>query len=137
MSSPTVLQVVQEAMGRAGVLSYTGVADRAGLHGAVDQGKTTEKRSAVSVTPVTISTGRIRLVLDRAAEWDKGTPVYVAADDVAGEGQRVNVMVGTVFSSASTLLDIDVTATAGSGCFKAWTVTRFCGSANTLDWIWT
>lgn len=32
MSSPTVLQVVQEAMGKAGVLSYTEVAERAGLH---------------------------------------------------------------------------------------------------------
>ena len=32
LSSPTVLQVVQEAMGKAGVLNYTEVADRAGLH---------------------------------------------------------------------------------------------------------
>ena len=32
MSSPTVLRVIQKAMGDRGVLEYTEVAERAGLH---------------------------------------------------------------------------------------------------------
>ncbi len=83
-----------------------------------------DDRFATSTTPATIAMGHVRLVLNRAIGWEKGTPVYVAADDVRQEGPGSNAMVGAITVDASRLLDIEVTRTKGHGCFKAWTVTR-------------
>ncbi len=83
----------------------------------INNGNGTFRRIANATQNMSISTGQKTLTIQNGLNFTVGETVYIAYNSD-------NYMVGTVVSYSGNILEVDVTATNGSGSYGGWSVDK-------------